>query len=56
MSLVHAFMAQPTRVIAFQVVIVAAIVLAATLATIIFNGPGAGVPFDTRLDQMALPF
>ncbi len=56
MSLIHSFVAQPPIAIARAVVLVAAIVVLATLATLLVAGPGAGVPFDTRLDQVALPF
>jgi hypothetical protein len=56
MSLFRDFVAQRPVVIARELVIVALIVLLATMATLVVAGPGAGAPFDTRLDQVPLPF
>jgi hypothetical protein len=43
-------------VIARDVILILAIVLLATLATVLFGGMGASEPFDLSLDQMPLPF
>ena len=56
MSLIHSFVIQPPLTVARELLVIALVVVLATLATLVFNGPGAGVPFDTRLDQLALPF
>jgi hypothetical protein len=56
MSLVHRVISQPPTVLARELLMVVLIVALATLATLVFTGPGAGVPYDTRLDQVPLPF
>lgn len=56
MSLIHNFVTQPRLTITRELLLVALVIVLATLATLVFGGPGAGVPFDTRLDQLALPF
>jgi hypothetical protein len=56
MSLIHSFVTQRPLTITRELLVIALVVVLATLATLVFSGPGAGVPFDTRLDQLALPF
>jgi hypothetical protein len=56
MSLIHSFISQPPLALARELIAIVLIVALATLATLAFNGPGAGVPYDTRLDQVPLPF
>jgi hypothetical protein len=56
MSFIRSFVAQSPLAITRELILVVAIVALATLATLIVAGPGAGVPFDTRLDQLPLPF
>ena len=56
MSLIHGFVTQRPLTITRELLVIALVVVLATLATLVFSGPGAGVPFDTRLDQLALPF
>jgi hypothetical protein len=56
MSLIQTFLSQPPLALARELLVIAVIVALATLATIAVSGPGAGVPYDTRLDQWALPF
>ena len=56
MSLIHSFLTQPPLAITRQLLVIALVVALATLATLVFSGPGAGVPYDTWIDQMPLPF
>jgi hypothetical protein len=56
MSLIRSFFTQPPMAITRELLVIALIVVLATLATLVFGGPGAGVPYDTRLDQVPLPF
>jgi hypothetical protein len=56
MSLIRPVLDQSPVALLREVLVIAAIVVVATLATLLFSGPGAGVAFDTRLDQLALPF
>lgn len=56
MSLVRSFVTQRPAAIAREMIVAAAILGLAALATFFFNGAGSGVPFDTRLDQVPLPF
>jgi hypothetical protein len=56
MSLVRSFVTQSPTTIARELIVLVVILGLATLATIVSSGPSAGVPFDTRLDQVPLPF
>jgi hypothetical protein len=56
MSLIRSFISQPPLALARELIAIVLIMALATALTIVLNGPGAGEPFDTRLDQMPLPF
>ena len=56
MAYIRSFIAQPPLALVRELLLVAIIVALATLATLAVSGPGAGVPYDMRLDQLALPF
>jgi hypothetical protein len=56
MSLISGFISQPPMALTRELLVILLIVVLGTLATLTFNGPGAGVPYDTRLDQVPLPF
>jgi len=56
MSLIHSFLTEPPLVITRQLLVIALVVVLATVATLLFDGPGGGLPFDTSIDQVPLPF
>jgi hypothetical protein len=56
MSLIPGLTSQPRLALARELLLIVLIAALATLATLAFNGPGAEVPYDTRLDQVPLPF